>query len=76
MVGVVEGGGTEALLEEEDASGEDDGRKETDKVPEKRTTETASAIGSTPVRGLGQFRMIFVSMPRVMMSLRSTSMRA
>lgn len=79
MVGVVEGGGNGELLDEVEGSsgaGDEDGRKETDKVPEKRTIETASAIGSTAVRGLGQFKMIFVSTPKVIKSLRSTSIRA
>lgn len=45
-------------------------------VPEKRTIETASATGRIAVRGLGQLRMIFVSTPKVIRSLRSTSMCA
>lgn len=52
MVGVREGGADDEELEEA-AGGEDEGRNETDKVPEKRTMETASAMGSTAVNGLG-----------------------
>ena len=55
---------------------ETEGRKEIDSVPEKRTTETAKATGNTAVRGLGQFKTIFVSIPKVIRSLRSTSIRA
>lgn len=76
---MVEGGGNAGLLSEVEDSGEagdEDGRKDTDKVPEKRTMDTASAIGSTAVRGLGQFKMIFVSTPKVIKSLKSTSIRA
>ena len=53
MVGVVEGGAIDGGLVVEGTGGEDDGRKETDKVPENRTTETASAMGTMAVRGLG-----------------------
>ena len=67
MVGVVEGGGGEedeegvgvGVVEEEE---EDDvaglgadveGRKEMDRVPEKRTTETVRAMGRIAVSGFG-----------------------
>lgn len=54
-------GGLDGRGEEKGGKGEvvvvgkddDEGTKETDKVPENRTTETASATGSTAVRGLG-----------------------
>ena len=55
---------------------ETEGRKEIDSVPENRTIETAKATGRTAVRGLGQFKIIFVSIPNVIRSLKSTSMRA
>lgn len=55
---------------------ETEGRKEIDSVPEKRTIETAKATGSTAVTGLGQFKTIFVSIAKVIRSLKSTSIRA
>lgn len=60
MVGVVEDGSDEdegdGVVEEEDVAGlgaDVEGRKEMDKVPEKRTTETARAMGRIAVSGLG-----------------------
>ena len=60
MVGVVEGGsddeGGEGVVEEKEvAEGalDVDGRKEMDRVPEKRTTETARAMGRMAVSGFG-----------------------
>ena len=60
MVGVVEGGrddeAGEGVFEEDEAAGvgaDVEGRKEMDKVPEKRTTETARAMGRMAVSGLG-----------------------
>lgn len=45
-------------------------------MPLKRTTDTASATGSTATFGRGQFSMSVVSMPKVMTSLKSTSILA
>lgn len=56
--------------------GEDEGMKDMARVPEKRTTLTASATGRTAEKGFGQLRLSVVSMPIVMTSERSTSMRA
>ena len=44
-----EGEGEEVVLFDE----EEEGRKETQSVPEKRTTLTAKATGRTAVKGLG-----------------------
>lgn len=60
----------------EGAGCEAEGRNEMDSVPEKRTMETASATGRIAVRGFGQLSMIFVSTPSVIVSLKSTSIRA
>ncbi len=56
--------------------GEEDGMNDMARVPEKRTTLTARATGRTAERGLGQFRFSVVSIPMVITSLRSTSIRA
>ena len=56
--------------------GEELGMKLIASVPEKRTTLTASATGRTAEKGFGQLRLRVVSMPMVITSLRSTSMRA
>jgi hypothetical protein len=56
--------------------GEEDGMNDSARVPEKRTMLTASATGRTAESGLGQFRLRVVSMPMVITSERSTSMRA
>lgn len=55
MVGVVEGGekDDDGDPEVEGAGMEEECRKEMESVPEKRTTETESAMGSTAVKGRG-----------------------
>lgn len=69
MVGVVDGGsgggdgccccccccwGSDDVVALAGGAGcEDEGRKDIDSVPEKRTTDTARATGRTAVRGLG-----------------------
>lgn len=50
--------------------------KDIERVPENRTMDTASATGRTATMGLGQLRRSLVSTPRVIRSLRSTSILA